>query len=244
MFKDYASLYERLEIINATIEEFITGLPHDQPMSLAGAERKAIDECFAADDIHEIISRLEAKQNDSTVSEWAGKTLKRLATRSPTSLKVTLKQMQLGKNWSIAEAFDREYNIASVFMAHHDFVEGVSAKLIKKPAQKPEWQPAKLEDISWKDVDKFFANPEGQERLQLLNTGMGSAYHKYPHAWIGLPTEGDVQTYIKTNAGKSKAEVLNHFEQLKKSKLGVREKVSEILDRKTQSVKDGQLKWE
>lgn len=242
-FKDYASLQDRHEIINATIEEFVTGLPHDVPMAFQGEVRKAIDECFAADDMQEVISRVEGYKGDANAGDWAEKTLKALSGRSPTSLKVSLKQMQLGGNWSIADAFDREYNIASVFMKKHDFVEGVTAKLIQKPPATPNWQPATLDDVSWDEVDTYFANPRDQERLQLLNTGLGTSYMKYPHGWIGLPNEGEVEDYVREHSDKSKAQVVNHFMQLKNGKIGVREKVQEMLKRKT-SEKGGTLSWE
>lgn len=242
-FKDYASLQERYEIINSTIEEFVTGLPHDVPMALQGETRKAIDECFAADDVQEIISRLERYKGDAKVGDWAEKTLKALSGRSPTSLKVSLKQMQLGSKWSIADAFDREYNIASVFMRKPDFVEGVTAKLVKKPPAPANWDPATLDDVTWEEVDSYFANPQGQERLQLLNTGLGTAYMTYPHGWIGLPNEGDVRDHVRENPEKSRAQILNHFVQFKNGKIGVREKVDEILKRKV-TEQGGRMMWQ
>ena len=41
-FSDYASLEEKYEIVDSTIEEFNTGLP-ETPFSLAGEKRKLID---------------------------------------------------------------------------------------------------------------------------------------------------------------------------------------------------------
>ena len=46
-FPDDQPLESRLEVINGTIEEFATGLPHDQPMHIAGTLRQAIDRCFS-----------------------------------------------------------------------------------------------------------------------------------------------------------------------------------------------------
>lgn len=241
-FKDYATVKERCDIINSTIEEFVTGLPHDQPMTLAGPVRNAIDECFAADQMEEVISRVEGLKDDPKLKHFANKTLSRLSTRSPTSLKVTLKQMQLGSSWSIADAFDREYNIASVFMAKPDFVEGVTAKLIKKPPEKPTWQPASLDEVTWEEVDSYFANPEGQERLQLLKTGLGTAYMDYPHAY-GLPTEAAVEKFVNENKGLSKGAIIDRFLMQTMGKLGVRERLNDILERKV-SVKDKELVWE
>lgn len=214
-------------------------------MALTGETRKAIDKCFASDDVNDILASLqeyEKQGEESELGKWAKKTISTIEERSPTSVKVTLKQMQLGKTWSIAHAFEREYNIAAVFMGHPDFVEGVSARLMRKPPEKPVWQPGSLDEVSWEDVDKFFVLPAGSDRLKLLNTGKGSQYTEYPHGWIGLPTEKDVEAVVK-EGGKSKDEVTKHFLQAKKQKLGVKEKVEEILDRKTKTENQG-LVWE
>jgi len=242
-FKDYADLQERFTIINATIEEFVTGLPHDQPMQLAGDVRKAIDECFAYDTIENIIKALDsvAARSNETLQNWATKTKKTILDRSPTSVKVTLKEMQLGKNWTIDQAFQREYHIASVFMEGHDFVEGVSARLIRKPAETPQWQPSTIDAVSMDDVDRYFTT-RGQEHLQLYSRGPSATYLRYPHAWIGLPTEKDVQEVVE-QGGKGRKDVLKHFYQLKEGKLGVKEKVQEILARKT-TVQAGSLVWD
>ena len=229
MFKDYASFDDRCEIINNTIEEFVTGLPHDVPMIFVGETRKAIDKCFGQDNIDDILASLKQYENDNDLGKWAKKTSETIRERSPTSVKVTLKQMQLGKTWSIADAFEHEYNIAGVFMSHHDFVEGVTARLIRK--ETPKWNPATLDEVSWNDVDKFFAPPEGRERLRLLATGKGTAYEQYPHAWIGLPNEAAIRDVV---TDKSKAssfnKVVEHFVSAKNGKLGVKEKVRRGLE--------------
>lgn len=231
-FRDYASLDARFKIINSTIEEFVTGLPHDEPMQLVGEIRKAIDSCFAYDDITKILGALEALQNDSKadVATWAQKTRNTILARSPTSIKVTLKEMQLGKTWAIDDAFRREYHIAAAFMEHHDFVEGVTATLIRKTA--PKWEPATLEEVDWNETDRFFLLPEGEERLELLNQGASSSYLKYPHAWIGLPTEEEVKLVVD-EGGRSRNQIVKHFVKSREGKLGVKEKVLEILARKS-----------
>jgi len=236
-FKDYATLQERLKIINNTVEEFVTGLPHDKPFRLTGKSREVIDECFSHSDINRI---LESLQNLNT--EWSQKTLDTIAQRSPTSLKVTLRQMQLGKGWTINEAFEREYNIAGHFMKHPDFVEGVTARLIRKPATIPEWQPAALSEVLERDVDDFFRNPVGERKLQLLTYGAQSQYSKYPHAWCGLPTEAEVEEMVK-EGGKTRRVVLGNFLEAKGGKMGVREKVDEIISRKTTRNEEDILAW-
>jgi 3-hydroxyisobutyryl-CoA hydrolase len=203
VFEDYASMDERLGLVNKTINEFSTGLPpiEQEPILLGGVTRKAIDRCFKYDTIEEIV---EALKKDNKNREWANKTLKTLLSRSPTSLKVTLRQLRLGKKWGISEAFRREYAIAARFMRHPDFVEGVSARLISKPAQDPKWNPAKLGDVKKEDVNSFFTAAD--KELALFND---IDYTSYPHAKYALPSEADILSikkdpavFLKTWGGK------------------------------------------
>ncbi|KAI9678627.1 MAG: hypothetical protein M1817_005684 [Caeruleum heppii] len=231
-FLDYATLKDRCTIINSTIEEYVTGLPEDEPMTLSGPIRQAIDRCFAYDSIDDIISAL--KKEDS---EWAQKTLKTLHERSPTSVRVALRQMRLGRSWGIGEAFQREAVMASKFMEHPDFVEGVSARLIRKPAETPRWQPASLEESNDALVEDFF-KVEGSERLTLLSEGPDWNYLHYPMGWIGLPTEDEVQRVVREGE-KSREQIVEAFLVEREFKQGVREKVDEILARKTRA--DGKM---
>lgn len=212
-------------------------------MELVGDTRKAIDECFAYDDITRVLGALETvQQQQPHLSKWAEKTSKTIRDRSPTSVKVTLKQMQLGKNWTIDHAFQREYHIASVFMDKHDFVEGVTAKLVRRQKERPDWQPNTLEEVDWKDVDEYFLLPKNQEQLQLLNQSPGSSFLTYPHAWIGLPTEEEVRGVVE-GVRRTRKDAVRHFVKQREGKLGTRERVEEILARKTK-IEDGTLVWD
>ncbi|KAF9902309.1 hypothetical protein EC991_005049 [Linnemannia zychae] len=70
------------DVINMTIEEFVSGPSHDHKYSLS-EHRNAIDRCFRFNTVEEIITALE-KENTT----FAEKTLKTLHIMSPTSLKV------------------------------------------------------------------------------------------------------------------------------------------------------------
>lgn len=78
-----------------------------------------INKCFSQNTVEEIITKL---QNDQ--SKWAEDTLALLKNMSPTSLKVTLKQLQLGKNMSLNECLIMEYRLAVNCLKHKDFYEG------------------------------------------------------------------------------------------------------------------------
>ncbi|KAL8736010.1 MAG: hypothetical protein Q9166_000572 [cf. Caloplaca sp. 2 TL-2023] len=245
LFKDYDNLRTRLRIIDRTIEEFNTGLPPNEIPQLAGNLRLAIDYCFRYDTVEQIISALE-KERDSPnaprqVKDWAKQTLDKLAEKSPTSLKVALRQMRLGARWNTAEAFNREYHIAAKFMQHPDFVNGVSARLIHKPATKAQWDPPTLEGVSNEDVESFFRIEEGEERLRLLTQGLD--YDRYPFERdLGLPREEHVERVVKEKARERK-EVVDMMVEAKEGKIGVREKVEEVLGRRTGNNGEGKVVW-
>jgi len=207
-------------------------------MLLAGESREAIDRCFGLKSVPEILEALQAETGST--QEWAQKTLKTLHKRSPTSVYVTLRQMQLSKNWTIEETFQREHQIAAKFMKHPDFVEGVSALLLRKPREAPKWQPASLEDITPENdvTEDFFRPDETLGKLDLLTQGN---FIQYPHSQFGLPHEDQVQAVVR-NGELSANSVVKLFVQLTKGKPGVKEVVQEILSRKTRS-ENGQLVW-
>ena len=248
-FKDYDKLDQRLRIINSTVEEFCTGLPHDQPIAapVSGNIRAAIDYVFQpANDIDGIVDALDglANMQEGTkgyheVKEWAEKTKKTILQRSPTSVRVTLKQLRDGKSWGIAKTFRMEHMIASHFMEHPDFVEGVSSLLIRKPKTTPQWQPPRVDQVKDQDVNAFF---EGTPELELLNSGEETNYGDYPHAWIGLPREAEVADLVRKRGKDGKQKIAEAFVNRTNGKQGVKEKVEEILNRKTE-VRDGGLYW-
>ncbi|CAN8095399.1 unnamed protein product [Discula destructiva] len=231
-FKDFESLDQRLYLVNETIEEYATGLPHDQPIHLGYELRKAIDRCFSQDTVAGILEALKNEPEGPT-KEWANKTLQTLHARSPTSVYVTLKQMQTAKEqrWTMADTFKREHQIAAKFMRHPDFVEGVRAQLIDKD-KTPVWQPARLEDISPNDrVEKpFFEISPQTPPLRLLTD---SDYSEYPHRKFGLPTEEDVYQLLQIKPGYTKEQIVKLFLTQRNEKQGVREVVNEIVDRNT-----------
>ncbi|KAF2490090.1 ClpP/crotonase [Lophium mytilinum] len=231
VFADHLSLQERYRIVDATIEEYCTGLPTDRA-AISGKLREAVDLCFSDDhlNIKEVFAALAAveKASDPVLANWAKKTSETMHTRSPTSVLVTLQQMRVGRSWNIAEAFQNEYNIAAKFMAHDDFVEGVTARLIRRIKERPQWKPNTFDQVSADQVADFFRRPAS---LPLINHGDGSFYKEYPHEWLSLPRERDVRKVVTKGELKTANEIVNHFVERRNGKQGVREKVTEILER-------------
>lgn len=243
VFKDYEDMYSRLATIAATIAEFETGLPHDEPMLLAGDLRKAIDRCFGHTEMESIISALEGEEKDPQlpqhIRDWAKSTLQTLSERSPTSLKVTLKQMDLGRKWSIGEAFKNEYHIAGRFMSHPDFDSGVSARLIHKSPNKPTWTPPSLQDVTRHDVDEFF-NHQGKFPIKLMKE-QERDYRQYPFR-MGLVREDEIEDVVR-QGGQTAQQVKARFFDEGGRRVGTREKVDEVLARKCDQDDRGYLIW-
>lgn len=233
-----ASRQQRLDTVNKTMAEYSLGLPslQEEPMLLAGELRRAIDRCFQFNTVEEIFQALE---NETEQKEWAQKTLETLSIRSPTSLKVTLRQLRLGKTWSISETFQREYEIAASFMRHPDFVEGVKARLMSKPPRQAEWSPATLAEVTREDVESFFNGPNGEtNRLSLLSD---QDYEQYPHERFALPREELIEKFVR-ESGQSEKQVVKEFLDRWAQKEGVQEKVLDVLKRRTESSPEG-LRW-
>ena len=127
--------------------------------------RPAIDQCFAGHSIEEILAGLAAEVASGGASAgWAAETRADLMTKSPTSLKITLRQLIVGRDYDLEAALVLEYRLTQHVMAGHDFYEGVRAALIDKD-QQPRWQPATLAEVSDTMVDAYFS-PIGDRELR------------------------------------------------------------------------------
>lgn len=142
----------------AAIEAVLTRFAGDPGPPPLAAHRAAIDRCFAAGSVVEIMAALEAEG-----SEWAAATAKMMATKSPLSQKVTYRQIRDGAGLDFDAAMVLEYRLACRFMEDHDFFEGVRAIIIDKD-NAPHWRPPSLADVNEAAVDAYFA-PLGQEDL-------------------------------------------------------------------------------
>lgn len=114
------------------------------------AERKAIDHCFGADTVKEIVKRLHTQSG-----EWADKTLSLLRGVSPSALCWTLVALRRGANQTLAQALDDEFALTKTTMGHPDFAEGVRAMVVDKD-RKPRWTPSRIEEIDRAAIEKLF----------------------------------------------------------------------------------------
>jgi enoyl-CoA hydratase len=118
--------------------------------------RAGIDRAFSADSVEDVLERLD------NGGDWGRETATLLRSRSPTSLKVTFRQMREGAALDFEACQRMEFRIMTRMMSGHDFYEGVRATLIDKD-QAPRWQPATLNEVHESDVAHYFATLEDGE---------------------------------------------------------------------------------
>jgi enoyl-CoA hydratase len=125
----------------------------------------AIDRCFAGGTVEAIVEALATETGGGGAQAgWAAETRSGLLTKSPTSLKITLRQLMIGRDYDLDAALALEYRLTQHIMTGHDFYEGVRAMLIDRD-RKPQWRPATLAEVTDSVVDTYFA-PIGDRELQ------------------------------------------------------------------------------
>ncbi|KAL0083547.1 ClpP/crotonase-like domain-containing protein [Phycomyces blakesleeanus] len=230
------------DIVNTAIEEFSAELDQEPNFSMGGEVRAAIDRCFKYDTVEEIIGALEKED-----SAWGASTLKLLNKMSPTSLKVTLQQLRNGASLSIGQSFKMEFHLVQKFFEGHDFKEGVNSTLVTRTP--PNWNPPDLAAVDQAKIRQEYFDTASKIHLNLLST---KDFKQYPHRKFVLPSEEEIKRVVTGEApdvgnyALSRDEVVEYFLKDRRSKQGVKQKVTEVLDRKTRILGKGDsknLKW-
>jgi len=152
-----AALDEAKARITATpdaIDAVLASLAVPPPPARILEQREAIDPLFAADRLEDILAALDADGG-----EWAAAQRATLATKSPQTMMVALRQLREGAAMpDFAAEMAQEYAIAARIVMSADFQEGVRAVILDKD-NAPRWRPAP-DDAA---VDAIFAPlPEGE----------------------------------------------------------------------------------
>ena len=141
------ALVENPAAVDATLKAFCQN---------AGESRlhphlRDIEKAFAGDTVEEIMLTLEREGTDWALG-WHGRLLK----KSPTSMKVTLRQLREGARLrDFRENMKMEYRIVNRILQGSDFYEGVRALLIDRDSA-PRWHPDSLAGVSQAAVDAHF----------------------------------------------------------------------------------------
>jgi enoyl-CoA hydratase len=142
----------------SSVETLLTEFEGDAGRPPLAAHQDAIARCFGAPSVEGIVGSLQAADSD-----WAREQLKVMATKSPQTMKVAFRQLQLGGAMKdFAANMAMEYRIAARVVQRHDFLEGVRAVIVEKD-NAPKWAPATLESVDQALLDTIFAPLPSEE---------------------------------------------------------------------------------
>ncbi|MCW3836368.1 enoyl-CoA hydratase/isomerase family protein [Sphingomonas canadensis] len=148
----------RIAAAPAAIEAVLAELSVEPPAAAVLARQGDIDRHFAGASVEAILASLAADPG-----EWAQAALAGLRTKSPESMKVSLRTVHLGRTAAtFAEEMAREFAVATRVVRRPDFVEGVRALIVDKD-NAPKWNPATPEGVSGASVDAIFEPLPEQE---------------------------------------------------------------------------------
>ncbi|MET0370881.1 MAG: enoyl-CoA hydratase/isomerase family protein [Sphingobium sp.] len=136
----------------ASLKSILDAAAQAPPPSPWEDQRADIDRLFNSDRYEDILAALRADGG-----EWAQAQLSALATKSPQTCKVALRQLREGAAFAdFADNMRNEYRIGHHVLRRPDFVEGVRAVIVDKD-NAPRWDPATPEAVSDALVDSLFA---------------------------------------------------------------------------------------
>ena len=133
----------------AAVLDALSATPPDAKIA---AHAVAIARLFASDRYEDILAALAADDSD-----WARATLATLATKSPQTCKVALRQLADSLHCAdFAANMAMEYRIGSRVLTRPDFAEGVRAVIVDKD-NAPKWDPPTPEGVTDRLIDSIFA---------------------------------------------------------------------------------------
>ncbi|UOQ45749.1 enoyl-CoA hydratase/isomerase family protein [Halobacillus salinarum] len=137
------------DTLQKAVEQFAAKPP--QPSQLKDVQEE-IDLHFSKATVEEIVDSLQNSETD-----FARKTRDTILSKSPSSVKVTLKQLIKGEGKSLSSCLDEDFTIAKNFLLHDDFYEGIRSVLIDKDHE-PEYKYQNLSEVSDETVRSFFVD--------------------------------------------------------------------------------------
>jgi enoyl-CoA hydratase len=153
--KDWDALITDLAAGKA-VERAIERKGEDLPAGFLAEHRAQIDKIFSKDTVEDVLAALDTDHTD-----WSRDTAKTIRSKSPTSTKLTFRQLREGAKLDFDDCMKMEYRMVHRIVAGHDFYEGVRATIIDKDGT-PKWKPAELSQVNDADIDAYFA-PVGNE---------------------------------------------------------------------------------
>ncbi len=145
---------------NQPVDRLLDGLHRDPGEGELVLHTPVINRAFSAPTVEEILARLDREEGND--ASFAHETAAEMRRKSPTSLKIALKQMQIGRTLDLSDALKLEFQLASHLVQTHDYSEGVSARIAGK-GRPPAWQPATLTEVDEEVIEMMFTTPSDDE---------------------------------------------------------------------------------
>ena len=152
-----------------SVNHLLESMKEDPGPAPLADHRAAIDRVFAASSVEAALAGLGEE------GIWGKETASVIAGHSPTSLKLTFRQMREGRSLDFDACMRMEYRLTNRMLEGDDFYEGVRVTLIDK-GERPNWQPPRLDAVSDAAIARYFA-PLGDKELILtgqFGTQIGS----------------------------------------------------------------------
>lgn len=122
--------------------------PFEAPIA---AHLAAIDRCFSADTVGDIVERLAAEG-----SAWAEQTMTTLRSMSPSAVLWTFRIVKAGAERTLPQCLAAELALTGHVTRHPDFAEGVRAMVVDKDRQ-PRWSAPDFAAVDPTTIDAMFA---------------------------------------------------------------------------------------
>ncbi|WP_265561790.1 enoyl-CoA hydratase/isomerase family protein [Sphingomicrobium arenosum] len=149
---DLEELKERLIAAPARMQGALGNASSTPPEARIEENLPRIAKHFQHETVEQICESLENGESD-----WSDTERDTIGTKSPLSLKVSLRLVREGaQREDFAEEMKAEYALASKVVRTHDFIEGVRALLVDKDNE-PKFDPATPQGVSEAIVDELFA---------------------------------------------------------------------------------------
>ncbi|MBI3434870.1 MAG: enoyl-CoA hydratase/isomerase family protein [Proteobacteria bacterium] len=148
-----------------TVDVLLAGFAQPPANGELASRRPDIDRMLAGEGVQAILDRLDAcGRSHDPGAAWAAATAATIRKKSPTSLKIALRQVRQGRDWSFEECMRQEFRIVARILHGVDFYEGVRAAIIDKDAT-ARWRPPALADVAPAQIDRYFAPLEKELEL-------------------------------------------------------------------------------
>lgn len=121
--------------------------------------------------------------------------------------------------------------------------------LLEKSTDRPVWSPASLDQVDAASLEAFFRTEADPPQLVLPEVSSNRSPTPPSFLRYGLPSEDELRALVEgrhTSSGSgalTSQELVKKAEDLRGGKLGVAEKVQEVVSRRCAVDRDGYLQW-